>query len=359
MPKPLKKSAKKADPVRAILENLVVPALRENNIRHLDDMDSFEIEKEDGKWHVSGILACGQVGQPEPSDQSEQLIFITAEAIDRERTQLSFDLTVGYSLLDFSYWAMLTSGMIEGSHFHMRGGITATSQGKLAVGFDLVVRADDELLVRQRIQQLVNVGLQLEWYFMLRMPERLDFFLESTLYDLWPEWDCMDGDELLDEELKLPAFDRHWLEAMIIAEGLGRWEDVLRLLNEHSDEIPAQDRADIEFTALRGLGRWRPAIEAAERAGIKDGRFDYEPWLNPAYLDCLIEADCDIEALKLLGAHEADEPPFYDWLRGLALHQAGDTQGAEKCFERYLEAYPGDLLAMQDRDELLGEDEDD
>ena len=103
MPKPIKKSAKKADPVRAILENLVVPALRENNIRHLDDMDSFEIEKEDGKWHVSGILACGQVGQPEPSDQSEQLIFITAEAIDRERTQLSFDLTVGYSLLDFSY----------------------------------------------------------------------------------------------------------------------------------------------------------------------------------------------------------------------------------------------------------------
>jgi hypothetical protein len=83
------------------------------------------------------------------------------------------------------------------------------------------------------------------------------------------------------------------------------------------------------------------------------------PPVNPAYLHCLIEADCDIEAPMLLGAHEDAEAPFYDWLRGLAHHWAGDALGAEKCFDRYLQAYPGDLLAMTDRDELLGEDEDD
>ena len=347
MSKPLKKSAKKADPVRAILENLVAPALRENNIRHQDDMDSFEIEKEDGKWQVSGILEGGQ------------WIFVTAEAIDRERTQLSFDLAVGFSFLDFPYQVLLISGMLEGSHCHMRGGVTAAYRGKLAVGFDLVVRADDELLVKQRIQQLSNVGLLLEWYFMLRMPERIEFDTVLDLVTQWPEWEFIEQDELLDKELEMPAFDRHAEGATIIARGLGRWEDVLRLLNEHSDEIPAQDRADLEFAALRGLGRWRPAIEAAERAGIKDGRFDYEPWLNPPYLHCLIEDGCDIEALKLLGAHEDDEPPFYDWLRGFALQRAGDTPGAVKCYRRYDDAYPGDLLAMTDRDELLGEGEDD
>ena len=347
MPKPIKKSAKKADPMRAILENLVAPALRENNSRHQDDMDSFEIEKEDGKWQVSGILEGGQ------------WIFVTAEAIDRERTQLSFDLAVGFSFLDFPYKVLLISGMLEGSHCHMRGGVTAAYRGKLDVGFDLVVRADDELLVRQRIQQLVNVGLLLEWYFMLRMPERIEFDTVLDLVTQWPEWDFIEQDELLDKELEMPAFDRHAEGATIIARGLGRWEDVLRLLNEHSDEIPAEDRADLEFIALRGLGRWRPAIEAAERAGIKDGRFDYEPWLNPPYLHCLIEDGCDIEALKLLGAHKDDEPPFYDWLRGFALQRAGDRPGAEKCYRRYDDAYPGDLHAMTDRDALLGEGDDD
>ena len=169
----------------------------------------------------------------------------------------------------------------------------------------------------------------------------------------------MDREGLLDQELEKPAFERHEVEALIIAYGLGRWEDVLRVLDEIAEDIDAKDREGLKFIALRALGRWRPAIAAAKRAGIKDGRFDEEPWLSPEYLDCLIRADCDIEALKLLGTHQDDEPPFYDWLRGLALHRAGDTPGAEKCFERYFQAYPGDLLARSEHGELLGEDEDD
>ncbi|MDG1357487.1 MAG: hypothetical protein P8P36_04770, partial [Akkermansiaceae bacterium] len=185
------------------------------------------------------------------------------------------------------------------------------------------------------------------------------FFNVTNLYDLWPEWDFMDEQELLDKELEKPAFARHDAAAITIAFGLGRWEDVLRLLDDFSDDIDVKDRAGLQFSALCALGRWRPAIEAAERAGIKYGQFDDESWLSPEYLSCLIKADFDIEALKLLGIHQDDEPPFYDWLRGLALHQAGDAPGAEKCFERYLQAYPGDLLALSDRAELRGEDEDD
>ena len=359
MPKPIKKSAKKTDPVHAILENLVVPALRESDILHVDGTDSFEIEKEDGKWHVTGILESVHDEHCGDDEQSGHPLFVSGEAIDRERIQLSIDLAVGYSFVDFYHRAMLVGGMLEGTHFHVHGGYTAVAQGKFLVGFDLVVRADDELLIKQRIQQLANVGHQLDWYFSLRMPERLGFFNVTNLYDLWPEWDFMDREELLDKELEKPAFERHDGAAITIAFGLGRWEDVLRVLDEIADDIDAKDREGLKFIALRALGRWRPAIAAAKRAGIKDGRFDEEPWLSPEYLDCLIRADCDIEALKLLGTHQDDEPPFYDWLRGLALHRAGDTPGAEKCFERYFQAYPGDLLARSEHGELLGEDEDD
>ena len=60
----------------------------------------------------------------------------------------------------------------------------------------------------------------------------------------------------------------------------------------------------------------------------------------------LIEAGDDIEALRLLGRPEEDEPGFYDWLRGLALLRAGDAKGSETAFERYFEYWPGDVIGL-------------
>ena len=71
-----------------------------------------------------------------------------------------------------------------------------------------------------------------------------------------------------------------------------------------------------------------------------------------AYLHALIEAGKDIEALSLLGQPEDEEPGFYDWLRGLALHRAGDFDGAEAAFTRYFDRWPGDILGISDTQAL-------
>ena len=48
--------------------------------------------------------------------------------------------------------------------------------------------------------------------------------------------------------------------------------------------------------ACRELGRWLPAIEAAEEGGITDGRYDGAALLSPSYMHSLIEAGKDRSA---------------------------------------------------------------
>jgi len=63
----------------------------------------------------------------------------------------------------------------------------------------------------------------------------------------------------------------------------------------------------------------------------------------------------EIEALRLLGPSCDEEPPFYDWLRGFALHKAGDKKRALEAFETYFQYWPGDMIALSSTKELLGE----
>ena len=107
--------------------------------------------------------------------------------------------------------------------------------------------------------------------------------------------------------------------------------------------------------ALAELGRWLPALEAAEQAGIRDGKYEGTSWLSPSYMQALIEAGKDIEALGFLGQPLDGEPAFYDWLRGLALHRAGDHDRAGECFRRYFDRWPGDLIGRSLTAELAGE----
>ena len=56
------------------------------------------------------------------------------------------------------------------------------------------------------------------------------------------------------------------------------------------------------------------------------------------------------------GLQEKDfEPGFYDWLRGLALHRAGDHEGAETAFTRYFDQWPGDVIGIATTQELVAE----
>jgi hypothetical protein len=95
-------------------------------------------------------------------------------------------------------------------------------------------------------------------------------------------------------------------------------------------------------------------MDAAARAGLKNGRYEHEPWLNPTYMHSLIEAGRDIDALRLLGPPEENKPVFYDWLRGLALYRARDTRGAKEAFDRYFMTCPGDFGGLEASEEWLG-----
>lgn len=72
-------------------------------------------------------------------------------------------------------------------------------------------------------------------------------------------------------------------------------------------------------------------------------------------MHALIEAGDDIAALRLLGKPAEGQPAFYDWLRGLAFHRAGDFKQAAAAFARYFAAWPGDMIGGAATEALVGE----
>jgi hypothetical protein len=59
--------------------------------------------------------------------------------------------------------------------------------------------------------------------------------------------------------------------------------------------------------------------------------------------------------LEILGLPSEGEPGFYDRLRGLALHRAGDHDGAADGFQRYFTRWPGDIIGRVKTERLAGE----
>jgi Flp pilus assembly protein TadD len=119
---------------------------------------------------------------------------------------------------------------------------------------------------------------------------------------------------------------------------------VLQLLRDHPDTLPRRPYAPMKCMAYRELRRWLPAIRAAKAGGIRNGRYPGAKRISPAYTHSLIEAGDEIEALKILGKHQPGEPAYYDWLRGMALHRAGDREQAAAAFQRYSAQWPNDIL---------------
>jgi len=131
---------------------------------------------------------------------------------------------------------------------------------------------------------------------------------------------------------------------LCVAQGLERWKDMLQLLRDHPDDFPHREWAFLKCFACRNLGRWLPAIRAAKEGGIRNGRYPGVELVSPAYTHSLIEAGDEIEALRILGKHQQDQPAYYDWLRGLALHRAGDRKQAAASFQRYFAEWPSDII---------------
>ncbi|MCH7228745.1 tetratricopeptide repeat protein [Haloferula sp. A504] len=329
---------------RKLLEKLALPAFRDEATEGmLDDLEFFD--SNDG----SAVVLRGMLG-------SGQLVQVAATGpIDSERSELRFTLLAGLFVDGVGAQTLVVGNLVEPGPFHIQIDPYLPYCGQMSIGCDLVVRSDDEPLVRRRLGELVRLGEDLEWFFPLRMPSRIRWMEASQLETDWTDLPHDELYEFLDAALKVPPAERTPRTLLCLAAGMNRWKDVLRLLREHPEELPAQQVAPLKALALRELGRWLPALEAAEEAGIKDGRYPDTTRLSPSYMHAFIEAGKDIEALEILGQPLDGEPAFYDWLRGLAYHRAGDSKNAADCFGRYFKRWPGDLIGRTVTEELAEE----
>lgn len=327
-----------------ILKQLVMPAL-ENLPPGPAGEDSMVEMVEAGPQ--TGEIPCVRGNL-----HGQRLIHITAVPLDGIRTTLRINLLAGHFIANPPTSALIVGNLLEPGPFHTRNDYSLGQLGRLSIGCDLVARDDDRPLVERRISELLDVAESLDWFFPLRMPHRLTW---QDIVGLEIEWDELPHNNLggfLDHGLRVPAEERTPLALIRIAQGLERWQDVLRLLKEHPEEFPARQWAALKCLACRQLHRWMPAIRAAREGGIRDGHYPGSPRLSPSYLHALIEGGDDIEALRILGKPKDGEPGFYDWLRGLAYHRAGDSKQAARSFARYHEAWPGDILGFAMTGEL-------
>jgi len=225
------------DPLRATLENLVMPVFEEFACWDQDGPRKSKIYDDDGQLGLCGFL------------DGPHLISVTPIAIDHVRTILRFELEVGVFLNHLGDRALILGALLEGSLFHVHFGLRSTIRGKLNVACDFTVREDDQPLVYQRIVQLIGIGNLLDWFLALHMPERLSLRDLVILQNAWGDSLNEDWGAILDRGLEAPPFERSVENLLPIAQGLGRWEDVLRLLAEHPDESQTTDRVRLKVFA--------------------------------------------------------------------------------------------------------------
>ncbi len=334
------------DPLRATLENLVMPVFEEFACWDQDGPMKAETFDEDGQLSLCGML------------DGDHLVCVIPLPIDHQRTILRFELEMGGFLEDFEeraflgerallgQRALLLGALLDDSLYHVRWGLNSPIHGKIRIACDFTVRSDDRPLVFQRTAQMMGLGNFLEWYFALHLPERLSFRDLAALQNAWEDHAGVDLGVVLDRALEAPPLERPVENLLRIAQGLGRWKDVLRLLAEHPDQRLAAERTRLKIAAHRMLGQWIPAIETAEAAGLHEDCDAEKELRDPNHMLALIESGREIEALRLLGAASEGDFGGYDWLRALALRRAGFKESAEEAFERYRKAYPGDLFAL-------------
>lgn len=340
-------SGRAAPPLVELLTELVVPFFEEEADR-TDQGLAVELTAPDGG---SSEVPCVQ-GRL----RGKHLVHVAAFPVDELRTNLRLSMLVGYLIADFPPDVILIGNLFDSTPFHVRADLSLGVYGRLSVGCDLVVRGDDHELVRRRLGELLELGDDLEWFLPLRLPHCLGWREVSGLEVEWEELPQQALEEYLDGGLIAPPGERTPFTLLRLAQGLGRWEDVLQLLQEHPDEFPRRDVAPLKCLALRELKRWMPAIRAARQGGIRQGRYPGIGRLSPSYMHCLIEGGDEIEALRLLAKPVPGEPGYYDWLRGLALHRAGDPDQAQEVFARYVNRYPGDVLAIAGMEVLESDD---
>ena len=340
-----RKSLPEPSSLAAVLQQLVVPAFRAES-EFGDDDPSFDLSdlEPDEAPYVRGLL------------RGERLVHVLPMAIDGERTMLRFSLLSGYIISDCPSAVILLGNLLEHTPFQIRADYQLGLVGRIGIGCDVTVRADDAPLIRRRLGELLELAENLDWFMPLRLPYHVAWKDVNGLEIDWEELPHYDLNGFLDEGMAVPPDERTPVIMLRVAQGLERWKDVLQLLRDHPDALPRHPYAPMKCMAYRELRRWLPAIRAAKAGGIRNGRYPGAKRISPAYTHSLIEAGDEIEALKILGRHQPGEPAYYDWLRGMALHRSGDREQAAAAFQRYSAQWPNDILGATKAALLSAED---
>ena len=324
-----------------VLMSLVRPRFEEISVEGGDSSIELSVRKD--RALLSGVLLHGHA------------LNVEASPVDTERTRLRFDLLAGLFAGDLVTPVMALGHFLDQTAFYVQPDARYRCYGELTVSCEIVVRDDDEPLVHRTLAEVQRLTDDLTWFFPLRLPTRLALGITSGFEIPWSDLPHGDFEAYLDAGLDAAPDQRPPGTLVWLALLLGRWEDVLQLLCEHPVELGIDTLVPLKVLALRELKRWQEAVDAAEAANIKDGRYPWGLSLSPSYMHALIESGQDIEALQILGQPVRGEPAFYDWLRGLALHRAGDRDQADKAFQRYFRLSPGDVLGSIATRKLVAE----
>ena len=346
MPKPRKKpSPTRSGPALPdLLKSLVLPAFRDPGLTDEEAAARHDLDESNPDFPVIRGLLRGR-----------HLVNADLSAEDEEHFIFRLTLYSGHLISHEPGEFLFVGHMVEPTPFHVRLDNHVGFSRRLTIGCDLVVRRDDGAFAQRRMGELLDLGDNLEWFFPLRMPQRLAWQEITGLEFDWEELTSLDLEEFLEQGMEIPPPERTPLAQLRVAQGLERWEDMIRLLDEHPDVLPPEHYAPLRCMAHGKLGQWQSAIRAARNGGLRRGRYDGAPWLSPNYLLAMIGARKITETLRLLGKPKPVEPGFYDWFRGVAFHHAGSIDQAQQAFERYFSAWPGDMLGLAEVHELENE----
>jgi hypothetical protein len=135
-----RKSPTQPSPLAIVLGHLVVPAL--------------EAEAESGDEASSIDLSVSESGEP-PSIRAllrgDRLVHVLPMEIDDTRALLRFSLLSGYIISDCPSAVILLGNLLEATPFQIRTDYQLGLMGRLSIGCDVTVRADDAPLVRRRL----------------------------------------------------------------------------------------------------------------------------------------------------------------------------------------------------------------
>lgn len=316
---------------------VIQPLLVERAIPNEDDGLDVSIESlpDDDRVFLSAVLdqRYGIVGQ--------------IQAVNDVHAKLQLGFVAGRAMVPDNSFAVQLAYFLNDSGFNVRfdGGLTS---GFLAIDSEIYVRADDQALVERQLMTTLKIANQVEWFTAIMFPQLLPAGEQV-------EMESDDVSATLDEMFGLPPFERDADWMFSVARGLGRWQDMLKVLRQHPELMQDEHRERFRMLALRMLGRWEEARKAAELGGIVDGKFVDAPWLSPSYLEILIHLDDGIEVLRLLSDREDDEVGFYDVYRARAYLALDMVTEADEAFTRYMVSHRGDLASLMRYSEQRGE----